>query len=112
MRFGEQFEFHRIPEWYHKYLNYHALKLQIEIFKDGCDFGKPSYKSIMDTSLEPKSEENNLRDSIKNFKLHRLVKLPGFYYLNINTQTLLSLNSWIKPILNDDKSNVKEKADT
>lgn len=39
MRFGEQFEYHRIPEWYHKYLNYHALKLQIEIFKNGCEFG-------------------------------------------------------------------------
>lgn len=42
MRFGEQFEYHRIPEWYHMYLNYHALKLQIEIFKNGCESRKPN----------------------------------------------------------------------
>ena len=32
MRFGQQFEFHKIPEWYTMYLNYHLFKDMIDIF--------------------------------------------------------------------------------
>ena len=34
MRFGEQFEFHKIPEWYNQYLNYELFKKKIEQFKE------------------------------------------------------------------------------
>ena len=34
MRFGEQFEYHKIPEWYNNYLNYESLKKKIELFKE------------------------------------------------------------------------------
>jgi SPX domain protein involved in polyphosphate accumulation len=33
MKFGQQFEFHKIPEWYCMYLNYDKLKKLIEDFK-------------------------------------------------------------------------------
>ena len=33
MRFGELFEFHKIPEWYNMYLNYGLLKQNIENFQ-------------------------------------------------------------------------------
>ena len=36
MRFSEVFEYHKIPEWYNMYLDYKSLKMQIEVFKDGC----------------------------------------------------------------------------
>jgi len=29
MKFGTQFEFHKIPEWYHQYLDYEKLNLMI-----------------------------------------------------------------------------------
>lgn len=34
MRFGEQFEFHKIPEWYNIYLDYELLRKIIERFKE------------------------------------------------------------------------------
>lgn len=34
MRFGHQFEFHKIPEWYLQYLDYEGFKLMIEGFKE------------------------------------------------------------------------------
>ena len=33
MKFGEQFELHKIPEFYNKYLNYEIFKREIEIYK-------------------------------------------------------------------------------
>ena len=33
MKFGQQFEFHKIPEWYCQYLEYEKLKKMIEDFK-------------------------------------------------------------------------------
>ena len=33
MKFGQQFEFHKIPEWYNVYLDYDLLKHMIEDFK-------------------------------------------------------------------------------
>ena len=33
MKFGQQFEFHKIPEWYMNYLDYEKLKKMIEDFK-------------------------------------------------------------------------------
>ena len=35
MRFGQQFEYHKIPEWYNKYLDYDMLNEMTEIFKNG-----------------------------------------------------------------------------
>lgn len=34
MRFGQQFEFHKIPEWYLQYLDYEGFKSMIEGFKE------------------------------------------------------------------------------
>lgn len=34
MRFGELFEFYKIPEWYNQYLNYEGFKTMIETFKE------------------------------------------------------------------------------
>ena len=33
MRFGEQYAYHKIPEWYIYYLDYDKLKTKIEQFK-------------------------------------------------------------------------------
>ena len=33
MKFGAQFEFHKIPEWYDSYMDYELLKTMIEEFK-------------------------------------------------------------------------------
>jgi SPX domain protein involved in polyphosphate accumulation len=33
MKFGQQFEYHKIPEWYMMYLDYNKLKKMIEMFK-------------------------------------------------------------------------------
>lgn len=30
MRFGELFEYHKIPEWYNMYLNYQGLRSKID----------------------------------------------------------------------------------
>jgi len=40
MKFGEQFEFHKIPEWYNKYLDYEKLKDLIETFQDRTKSGE------------------------------------------------------------------------
>ena len=43
MKFGEQFEYHKIPEWYNQYLSYEGFKKKIEQFKiqqKGGDFVK------------------------------------------------------------------------
>ncbi len=32
MKFGKQFEFHKIPEWYTEYLEYQRLKASIKEF--------------------------------------------------------------------------------
>ena len=34
MRFGEIFELHKIPEWYTEYMDYKALRLRIDEFKN------------------------------------------------------------------------------
>jgi hypothetical protein len=34
MKFGKQFEFHKIPEWYTDYVDYVRLKALICIFKN------------------------------------------------------------------------------
>ena len=34
MKFGQQFEYHKIPEFYNSYLDYEFLKQMIEAFKD------------------------------------------------------------------------------
>lgn len=34
MKFGQSFEYHKIPEWYNMYLDYKGLKKSIEDFKD------------------------------------------------------------------------------
>ena len=39
MRFGEQFEFHKIPEWYTFYFNYNHFKKEIEKFKEDRQAG-------------------------------------------------------------------------
>lgn len=39
MRFGQQFELHKIPEWYMFYLNYEGLKLLIEKFDNEVENG-------------------------------------------------------------------------
>ena len=39
MKFGTQFEFHKIPEWYDMYLNYEFLKNMIETHKALCKKG-------------------------------------------------------------------------
>ena len=31
MKFGEIFEYHKIPEWYNMYLNYELFKQKIEL---------------------------------------------------------------------------------
>lgn len=33
MKFGKQFDFHKIPEWYSEYLDYQKLKALINQFK-------------------------------------------------------------------------------
>ena len=33
MKFGEIFEYHKIPEWYNMYLNYELFKQKIELFQ-------------------------------------------------------------------------------
>ena len=33
VKFGETYEFHKIPEWYNDYINYQVLKKKIEKFK-------------------------------------------------------------------------------
>jgi SPX domain protein involved in polyphosphate accumulation len=40
MKFGKQFEFHKIPEWYTEYLDYERLKNQIKEFNKNvkCKF--------------------------------------------------------------------------
>ena len=40
MKFGTQFEFHKIPEWYDMYLDYESLKTSIETYKDNQKKGK------------------------------------------------------------------------
>lgn len=40
MKFGTQFEFHKIPEWYDMYLDYEYLKVSIETYKDNQKKGK------------------------------------------------------------------------
>ena len=34
MKFGVQFDFHKIPEWYGEYLDYNLYKAIIEIFEE------------------------------------------------------------------------------
>lgn len=33
MKFGQQFEYHKIPEWYSEYLDYKRFKKLIKTFK-------------------------------------------------------------------------------
>lgn len=40
MRFGDQFELHKIPEWYTQYFNYNMLKKLIEQYKEDTTQGK------------------------------------------------------------------------
>lgn len=40
MKFGASFEYHKIPEWYMMYLDYHGLKKKIEDFKEKCKKGE------------------------------------------------------------------------
>ena len=40
MKFGQQFEFHKIPEWYNAYLDYESLKRMIEKVKKKQKKGK------------------------------------------------------------------------
>ena len=39
MKFGHQFEFHKIPEWYNMYLDYELLKDFIDEFKADVSAG-------------------------------------------------------------------------
>ena len=52
MKFGDHFEFHKIPEWYNMYLQYSKLKKMIESFK----------------------HDNKTRKTT--------TKLPGYFYLS------------------------------
>jgi hypothetical protein len=40
MKFGQSFEYHKIPEWYNMYLNYAGLKKCIETFKESRKKGE------------------------------------------------------------------------
>ena len=40
MRFGQLFEYHKIPEWYNNYLKYEKLKEGIEKFQEQCNNGE------------------------------------------------------------------------
>ena len=42
MRFGQQFEFHKIPEWYDEYLDYENLKAILKKFQ-----GDVEYKTLI-----------------------------------------------------------------
>ena len=37
MKFGQQFEFHKIPEWYTMYLDYEMFKEMIDHFKQNLN---------------------------------------------------------------------------
>ena len=43
MKFGEIFEYHKIPEWYNMYLNYELLRQKIDDFNQGNPFKLPGY---------------------------------------------------------------------
>ena len=47
MKFGQQFEYHKIPEWYNMYLDY-------QMFKENADHFK---KQVEDGELTPIEEE-------------------------------------------------------
>ena len=52
MKFGEIFEYHKIPEWYNMYLNYELFKQKIELFSMKKKFNEvmklPGYYIRMD----------------------------------------------------------------
>ena len=56
MRFSEVFEYHKIPEWYNMYLDYKSLKMQIEVFKDGCKL----YESYQKDQTKDKNRVKNI----------------------------------------------------
>ena len=39
MKFGQQFEFHKIPEWYDEYLDYENLKYLLRRFSGNVEYG-------------------------------------------------------------------------
>ena len=111
MRFGELFEYHKIPEWYNMYLDYNSLKMQIEIFKDGCKLYKsfkkankadanriqdgpnPDYQ--IDHHIEASTARHRRQTNLTNFQIGYMIKLPGYYYLSVEKCALVSLNDAI-----------------
>jgi len=57
MKFGNQFEFHKIPEWYTEYLDYQKFKELIKAFKSRL-------KSKCDALTSQIEKCRNLEDSI------------------------------------------------
>lgn len=55
MKFGQQFEYHKIPEWYSEYLDYNRFKKLIKTFKGKvkCKF---SYHIIIKRESSRSSE--------------------------------------------------------
>lgn len=92
MRFGELFEYHKIPEWYYMYLDYNSLMNQIEAFKRGCK------KTEEERKLKAAGDQgtNKVQDEgLKPAQIHAgsmQIKLPGYYCLNMDKKAFISLN--------------------
>lgn len=63
MKFGQQFEFHKIPEWYNMYLDYDLLCRYISEFKDSTEH-KKSVKLAGYYILTKNNAVVNLKDGI------------------------------------------------
>jgi SPX domain protein involved in polyphosphate accumulation len=61
MKFGKQFEFHKIPEWYTDYFDYQKFKKLISAFK--------------------KKLQGNFKDFHDLLLANEVSKLRGLYYL-------------------------------
>ena len=118
------FEYHKIPEWYNMYLDYNTLKMQIYVFRDGCNLYKETKKrmaksqsQVMDERAagvkdevvdqergprEPDHGENGCRNSSDvhtSFHIEHVMRLPGYYFLSVDKSRLICLNKLVKAAL-------------
>ena len=69
MKFGEQLEYHKIPEWYTMYLNYESFKHKIESFKSHKYHKLPGlYVLVNDeiVSLDPMTSAEGMELVVRN----------------------------------------------
>ena len=67
MKFGELFEYHKIPEWYNMYLNYELLRQKIDDFNENAPVKLPGYYFLCkDSEIKKLELQFDILDKVEN----------------------------------------------